>query len=392
MSVTEEEALRVLSDVASSVLLASNIAIGHTLGLFAVIKERGPLTPHELASAAGCRNARLVQEWALHLLAWRILHVEDSPAGEAAPDSAGQLQHTRLGLVPSFAVCLVPHQPAPSSSTSPPSPRHSLCRRALPLVLMSAQSCKSSSNLVECFRTGQGLNWDTMPDDSRDIMRDYFRPLYEVCLPVWMRAVPGLAALQCQGSLVFDVGCGCGESSMLIARLFPLTHVTGVDYDPCAISIAKEEAKAKAIGNCNFILGTSHEAWAPSESVDIVCFLACLHDMAAPSVAVAIAYNALKRSGVMLVIEPQGSDEASLHNLLQVPNLALQAGFSSHMCTPSSLGCDGRGEGWGACVHTGKYRECFARAGFGRVELLELVGSQLNPASVGYRVMTAYKN
>jgi 2-polyprenyl-3-methyl-5-hydroxy-6-metoxy-1,4-benzoquinol methylase len=65
----------------------------------------------------------------------------------------------------------------------------------------------------------------------------------------WLGAVPGLAGKLDAGVRVADVGCGCGQSSVVMARAFPKSKFVAIDYDRGSIERAKKLAAAKEAGN-----------------------------------------------------------------------------------------------------------------------------------------------
>ncbi|HUJ67213.1 MAG TPA: methyltransferase domain-containing protein [Acidimicrobiales bacterium] len=72
----------------------------------------------------------------------------------------------------------------------------------------------------------------------------FFHPGYRAYLPSdWLPALDGVDAKLRAGATVADVGCGHGASVMVMARAYPQSRMSGVDFHPPSI----ETAKARAI-------------------------------------------------------------------------------------------------------------------------------------------------
>jgi SAM-dependent methyltransferase len=108
---------------------------------------------------------------------------------------------------------------------------------------------------------------------------------------------------------------------------------------------------------------TFEEATATSFAgpFDLVCFFDCLHDMGDPLGACRNVREQLAPGGSVLLVEPYASDDLS-GNLNPVG--AVYYGFSTLLCTPSSLSQD-VGAALGAQAGEGRLRELLTAAGFG---------------------------
>ncbi|MEW6718152.1 MAG: class I SAM-dependent methyltransferase [Chloroflexota bacterium] len=52
---------------------------------------------------------------------------------------------------------------------------------------------------------------------------------------------------------ILDFGCGCGSSTMALARLFPDASIVGVDMEDKFISVARARAEYYAFSNITFL-------------------------------------------------------------------------------------------------------------------------------------------
>lgn len=114
------------------------VQLGLELGLYAALRDRGPLTPLELASRAGIA-ARYAREWLEHQAVGGLLDVvtrADDPDARRYALPAGHAD-----------VLLDPENP----STMAP----------MPLVLLAAT--RAWPDLLAAYRTGGGVDWNTYP-------------------------------------------------------------------------------------------------------------------------------------------------------------------------------------------------------------------------------------
>ena len=71
----------------------------------------------------------------------------------------------------------------------------------------------------------------------------FFRTGYRAHLvSEWLPALDGVVEKLERGALVADVGCGHGASAVLMAKAFPRSDFTGVDYHAASIARARDAA------------------------------------------------------------------------------------------------------------------------------------------------------
>ena len=68
---------------------------------------------------------------------------------------------------------------------------------------------------------------------------------------------------------VLDLGTGSGAVALAIASERPRAHVTAVDVSPGALGVARDNARALALSNVTFRLGSWFDA-TPGERFDLV--------------------------------------------------------------------------------------------------------------------------
>lgn len=95
---------------------------------------------------------------------------------------------------------------------------------------------------------------------QHDLISEQLRPLGELTME---RAGIG------PGDRVLDVGCGCGETTMAIARrVGPSGSAVGVDISAPMLERAREASRAAGIENARFELADAQTAALPEQSFD----------------------------------------------------------------------------------------------------------------------------
>lgn len=97
-----------------------------------------------------------------------------------------------------------------------------------PLARMFAAPAKAPPELLDAYRTGEGVSWDELGDDAREAQADMNRPWFERELGAALRGVDDLhGILSRPGARIVDVGCGAGWSTIALASAYPEARVDG---------------------------------------------------------------------------------------------------------------------------------------------------------------------
>jgi 2-polyprenyl-3-methyl-5-hydroxy-6-metoxy-1,4-benzoquinol methylase len=308
------------------------VRIGDTLGLYKALHKGGPMTPGELAAQSRVHE-RYVREWLSF----------NAASGYLAYDA----QSGRFTLPPEQAmVFAVDDSPVNMMGA---------------FDLMAAMQ-KNQGQIEDAFRTGGGVPWGNLQCMFCATAR-FFRPGYQNNLVQhWLPALDGVVPKLESGASVADVGCGCGWSTVIMAKAFPNSRFVGYDYHEASIEDARSHAREHGLeANCRFEVGSAKDI--PDGGFDLVTFFDCLHDMGDPAGAAAQVKRMLKPDGTWMIVEPMSADRLE-GNLNPVGRLYYAA--STMACLPTSLSQE-VGAALGAQAGEAKLREVITAGGFGNI-------------------------
>jgi 2-polyprenyl-3-methyl-5-hydroxy-6-metoxy-1,4-benzoquinol methylase len=324
----------------------ATIYIGDRLGLYQTLAEAGPATPAALAAAAGA-DERYVREWLEQQAVTGILAVD------AAEAPACQ---RRYSLPPAHAEVLLD--------------RDSLNYMA-PLARGILGTLRTLPTLLQMFRVGAGIPYDRYDVDVREGIAEGNRTLFINLLgSVWLPSVPDIhARLQADPpARVADVGCGCGWSSIAIARAYPNARVYGIDKDVASVAQARAHAAAEGIaGRVTFHLGDAAEADLDGP-FDLITAFECVHDMARPVEALRAMRAVLAPGGIVLIADERTAETFT------APGDDLERmlyGFSVLHCLPVGL-AETPSAGTGTLMRPDTLRGYATEAGFRAVDILPI--------------------
>jgi SAM-dependent methyltransferase len=311
---------------------AALVVLGDHLGLYKALADRGPSTPFDLAASAGL-NERLVREWL---------------AAQAAAEYVSYDPVTaRFSLSPEQAMVF-------ADDESP--------------VFMAggfevlAAAFKDEPKVAKAFRSGLGLGWHEHDVCLFRGTERFFRPGYNANLITnWIPALEGVEAKLRAGASVADVGCGHGASTILMAKAYPNSRFTGLDYHGPSIERAKAAAQEAGVADrISFQVASAQDY--PGGDFDLVCIFDALHDMGDPVGAAAHIRRSLKPDGTWLLVEPFAHDNLA-DNLNPIGRLFY--GASTMICTPASQSQE-VGLALGAQAGEARLRQVVETAGFTR--------------------------
>lgn len=339
---TEEFAGRIVGAV-DGASLALLLSIGHQTGLLDTIAGLPPSTSAQIAEAAGL-DERYVREW---LGGMTTGHVVD-------------------------------YDPASGTFTLPAHRASVLTRAAGPANLAVAAMFipllgEVEQQIIDCFRRGGGLSYSEFPR-FHTLMAEQSAAVYDSALvDVVLPLVDGLVERLRSGADVADFGCGSGHAINVMARAFPASRFTGIDFAEEGIAAGRREAADLGLTNASFERRNLREL-DESDAYDVITVFDAIHDQAHPAQVLENIFRALRPGGVLLMADIKASSR--LEDNVGVPMRTYLYTTSLMHCMTVSLALDGAGLGavWGEQLAT----SMLADAGFGDVRVAEIESNPIN--------------
>lgn len=321
-----------------------HIYLGDRLGLYAALQLQGPATSEELARATGL-SERYVREWLEQQAVSGLIDV----AG-AATDASMR----RYRLPASHAEVLLGRD---SLNYCAPFPRMA--------VGISAQLAA----VERAFHDGGGVPYADYGVDVREGIADANRVFFLNLLGTqWLPAIPDVHArlLAEPPARVADVGCGCGWSSISLARAYPNVRIDGFDVD--APSIATARANATQEGVAERAQFSTRDAADPALEghYDLVLAFECVHDMARPVDALRTMRGLAAESGTVIIADERVAETFT------APGDDIERymyGFSALHCLPVGM-VEAPSAQTGTVMRPDTLRRYASEAGFRAVEIL----------------------
>jgi 2-polyprenyl-3-methyl-5-hydroxy-6-metoxy-1,4-benzoquinol methylase len=143
--------------------------------------------------------------------------------------------------------------------------------------------------VLEAFRTGGGVPYKAYGEDLRRGIARLNQPMFLHQLTAdWIPALPDIQArLQSTETRarVADLGCGCGWSSIALARAYPNAYIDGIDLDEASVTEARRNAAAAGVADrVRFACRNAGNPALPGR-YNLVTFFETLHDLADPVAA-----------------------------------------------------------------------------------------------------------
>jgi ubiquinone/menaquinone biosynthesis C-methylase UbiE len=310
-------------------MAAGNVVVGDRLGLYRGLAE-GPAGAAELAERTDT-DPRYVEEW-----------LRGQAAGGYVTYDASNATYS-LSEEQAFAL------------TDPDGPIF------LPGAFeLAVGALKAEHQVVDAFRTGEGIGWHEHDDLVFSGCERFFKPGYLANLvPQWLPALEGVVAKLENGARVADLGCGRGASTLLLADAYPKSTFHGSDYHEGSIEQArKRAAEAGVTDRVTFEVASAQSF--EGHGYDLAATFDCLHDMGDPLGAARHIRASLAPDGTWLIVEPAASDNPE-DNFNPVGRVYYN--FSTFLCVPNAMSQQG-GYALGAQAGEAAIRQVVTDAGF----------------------------
>jgi 2-polyprenyl-3-methyl-5-hydroxy-6-metoxy-1,4-benzoquinol methylase len=262
------------------------VYLGVRLGLYATIAEHGPVTSHQLADRAGIAE-RYAREWLEQQTVTGLLDCADRTAPADERCYVLPAGHDVVLLDADSPACLAP------------------------VVLAAAGIAGVLPQLLDAYRTGDGIPYAAYGADFRDGQAGFNRPAYvHLLASEWLASgLPDVHARLERGEplRIADVACGAGWSSIALARAHPGARIEGYDVDEASIADARRNAAEAGLAD-RITFEVLDATDLPAGRFDLVCVFEALHDMSRPVEVLGALRGALADGGTVLVMDERAAD------------------------------------------------------------------------------------
>jgi SAM-dependent methyltransferase len=233
--------------------------------------------------------------------------------------------------------------------------------------------------VVNGFSTGKGIAYDHYPRfqqfmtelanaKHREVLVDFFLPSVDDG-----KLIDHLS----QGIHVCDLGCGEGVAAILMAEAFPESKFTGIDISEDVLDTGRANAGAKGLRNIQFInqdAATLKDSTVMQDAFDYITAFDAIHDQSRPLEALKSIHAMLKPGGLFSMVDIAA--KSSIQGNMDHPMGPFLYTVSLMHCMPVGLVDNGEGLGmmWGEETAV----DMLSRAGFARVEVLEIPQDSFN--------------
>lgn len=319
-----------------------SVHLGDRLGWYRSLAADGPATAGELADRTDT-HPRYAREWLEQQAVTGLLDVDDADPPRFALSPAGARVLTdETGLD-----YLAP----------------------LPRMLCSAMIQLPA--LLDAYRTGGGVGWAQYGADTRRSQEDVNRPWFEQKLPEALRSVAELdALLRTPATVIADIGCGGGWSTLALARTYPAAEVRGYDIDAPSVEDAHANVAADPSVSARVTVTEADASTLPESTFRAVFAFECIHDVPRPVEVLAAARRSLVPGGVVVVMDEAVADEFTAPGD-EVERLMY--GYSLAVCLPDGMSHQ-PSAGTGTVMRAGTLRRYATEAGFTRMDVLPIDG------------------
>ena len=132
-----------------------------------------------------------------------------------------------------------------------------------------------------------------------------------------------------EGSVVADIGAGSGWFTVRAARrVGPQGTVYAVEINEEYVNHIKSRAEKESIANIRTILGKEDDPLLPAASVDSILLLKTYHEFSKPLTMLRAMHKALRRDGLLGIIDRNGEGDDHGLNRDAVVKEASRAGFT----------------------------------------------------------------
>jgi len=351
-----------LTDILNHGALNLALAVGYQLKIFDVMADLDrPVSCRDLARGAGL-HPRYVQEWLGIMCTGQIIEIH-------TPESSEDKQkETVYYLPPDHAAVLI--RKAGTRNMG-------VYTQEIPLLTQIAMT-----RVLDDFSKGEGIPFSAYPRFQAFMSQLSHAKHRQVLIRHFLPRVDSgrlMTRLE-KGIRVCDLGCGQGIALHLMAQHFPASTFTGIDNDGPAIDEARQTAVDLGLKNLTFQVkdaATLENDTKLSRQFDYITAFDAIHDQSHPLSALKGVRYMLAEDGMFSMIDIDAASHPAGN--LDHPMGPFLYTVSLMHCMPVGLSDQGRGLGmmWGRK----KAESLLERAGFTRIQVLEM---EQDPFNVHY--------
>jgi 2-polyprenyl-3-methyl-5-hydroxy-6-metoxy-1,4-benzoquinol methylase len=248
---------------------------------------------------------------------------------------------------------------------------HPACTSPLALALGGVSGVLP--DLLEAYRRGTGVPYARYGADFREGQAGFNRPSFVNLIEDWLATGAfdvHQRLIATPPARVADVGCGCGWSSIALARAYPSAEIHGFDVDDASIADARRLAGSTGLSDrVRFEVRDATETDAASAGrFDLVTIFEAIHDMSQPVEALRVCRTMCAPGGAVIVMDERTADsfaesEGEIERFLY--------GASVLHCLPVGM-AEQPSAATGTVMRASTLREYAERAGYASVEIMAI--------------------
>eukprot|EP00850_Spirogloea_muscicola_P021633 SM000256S08687 [mRNA] locus=s256:48588:50174:- [translate_table: standard] len=286
---------RVAADFAGAVGVLQ-LSLGLQLGVWAAMRDAGrAVAPQELAAATSLCERYLRELLCSCAAQGYLCYSPDDGDG----DGGGELGLGKFALAPGLARAIL--DPACASFTATPT--------------FLANFGLMVPQLLDAFRTGGGVPFEAYGEHMvAGIAASSQAGYAQYLTQEWIPMLPDIDKILLEGGIIADVACGCGHSSVAMAKGYPKSKVHAIDADTLSVGKARKLVAQEGLeGRVEVHCGLAHDVMMQLDGLrgccDLVTLLECVHDMHNPIDVLRTARELLKEGrGAVLIADEKVED------------------------------------------------------------------------------------
>ena len=325
------------------------VSIGHRTRLFDAMDGRPAASSADIARTAGL-NDRYVREWLGGMVVGRIVEYDPAASTYRLPAEHSAFLTRAAG-------------------------QNNMACFAQYVALVA----NVEPDVVDCFKRGGGVPYSKFPE-FQSLQGEESAALYDAQLvSTILPFVPGIAARLADGIDVADVGCGAGHAVNVMAKAFPKSRFTGMDFAGDGVAAGRDEAKRMDLTNARFEV--CDVAKNVAGSYDLITAFDTVHDQAWPRRLLANIARALRPGGALLMMDIAASSRLEENVAHPLGPLLYSASVLHCMTVSLAQGGEGLGTVWGEQ----KAQELLREAGFKGIAVRHIEGDPMHAFFVATR-------